>query len=226
MAAVSLPEVSPAPAKSTKKPIDVASAISSAVPPVAAARSGPGGFAVKRSISIAYPIDLVWQEFSDPSAIAACLPGAEITERDGDRLLGRVQIKMGPIKTQFLGEAIYALDDLTKSGSLVGGGRDSLSNSRASGELQFRMSPAQENLTALEIDLKFSLQGMLAQFSRPTIVNDFTSFIIEQFLENLSHRLRSPGAATKIPAASLSFISLVRWQAVHFWRRLVGRSPR
>lgn len=221
-----VPAVSPAMVKSAKKPADAVAAGSSAVPPVAAARSGPGGFAVKRSISIAYPIDLVWQEFSDPSAIAACLPGAEITERDGDRLLGRVQIKMGPIKAQFLGEAIYALDDLTKSGSLVGGGRDSLSNSRASGELQFRMSPAQENSTALEIDLTFSLQGMLAQFSRPAIVNDFTSFIIEQFLENLSKRLQSPGDRAQVPAASLSFISLVRWQAARLWRNLSRKLPR
>jgi carbon-monoxide dehydrogenase small subunit len=227
--AVVLPNVSadlPAIAKSTQKPAEAVSAASPAMPAAGGARRGAGGFSVKRSIAIAFPVELVWQEFSDPSAIAACLPGAELTERDGDRLLGGVHIKMGPIKAQFLGEAIYTLDERTRSGSLIGGGRDSLSNSRASGELHFRMSPVQRDATALDIDLTFSLQGMLAQFSRPAIVNDFTSFIIERFLENLSFRLKSPGAATKVPATSLTFLSLARWQSVRLWRRLMHKSRR
>jgi aerobic carbon-monoxide dehydrogenase small subunit len=227
--AVILPNVvadPPAKMKSTKNPAVSSGATPGAETPAVGARSAPGGFSVKRIIAITYPIELVWQEFSDPFAIAACLPGAELTERDGDRLLGRVQIKMGPIKAQFHGEAIYALEDRTKSGSMVGGGRDSLSNSRASGELQFRMSSAQQNSTALEINLTFSLQGMLAQFSRPAIVNDFTSFIIEQFLENLSHRLQDPSNIAKVPVVALSFSSLVRWRAAKFWKRLTRKSSR
>ncbi len=115
-------------------------------------------------------------------------------------------------------------DDRNHSGSLVGGGRDSLSNSRASGELRFSMSPGQQASTALDIELTFSLQGMLAQFSRPAIVNDFTSFIIEQFTENLSRRL-SPGDNKEATADGLSVSRLLRWQAVRFWRRLLGKSP-
>jgi carbon-monoxide dehydrogenase small subunit len=223
-AAVILPNVSavsPAIMKSTKKPADVFAA----VPPAVAIRSRPGGFSVKRSITIAYPIELVWREFSDPFAIAACLPGAELTERDGDRLLGQVQIKMGPIRAQFIGEAIFTLDDRNRSGSLVGGGRDSLSNSRASGELQLSMSSGQQDSTVLELELTFSLQGMLAQFSRPAIVNDFVSFVMEQFFENLSRHMQSPGGNKKATADGLSLSRLLRWQAVRVWRRLLGRSP-
>jgi aerobic carbon-monoxide dehydrogenase small subunit len=133
---------------------------------------------------------------------------------------------MGPIKAQFLGEATYTLDDSKKSGSVVGGGRDSLSNSRASGELQFRMSSGQLNSTLLEIDLAFALQGMLAQFSRPALVNDFASFIIEQFSENLSHRLQNPGGISEASASSFNFGRLLRWQAVQLWRRLLRKPPR
>jgi aerobic carbon-monoxide dehydrogenase small subunit len=216
------PEAVPIVVKSVGQPAVAAVA----TPVVAGAKSGPGGFSVKRNIEIGYPIELVWKEFSDPFAIAACLPGAELTKRDGDRLSGRIRIKMGPIKAQFLGEATYTLDDARRSGSVVGGGRDSLSNSRASGELQFRMSSGQLNSTLLEIDLTFALQGMLAQFSRPAIVNDFTSFVIEQFLENLSRRLQSPGDISEAPANGFSFSRLLRWQVVQLWRRLLRKSPR
>jgi carbon-monoxide dehydrogenase small subunit len=210
--------------QSNRKPAEAENVAPPAVPAAGVARSGTGGFSVKRSMAIAFPVELVWREFSDPSEIAACLPGAELKQRDGDRLLGGVHIKMGPIKAQFIGEANYALEERTRSGSLIGGGRDTLSNSRASGELHFRMSPGPQDTTALDIELTFTLQGMLAQFSRPAIVNDFTSFIMERFLENLSYRLKNPGEATKAAATSLSFMSMLRWRAVQLWRRLVRKS--
>jgi aerobic carbon-monoxide dehydrogenase small subunit len=75
----------------------------------------------------------------------------------------------------------------------------------------------------LDIELTFTLQGVLAQFSRPAIVNDFTSFIMEWFLENLSYRLKNPGEAIEVAAASLTVMSMVRWQAVQLWRRLVRK---
>jgi hypothetical protein len=39
----------------------------------------------------------------------------------------------------------------------------------------------------------FTLQSRSAQFSCPTIVNDFASFIVEEFCEKLSRRLQSSG---------------------------------
>jgi aerobic carbon-monoxide dehydrogenase small subunit len=206
------------------RPVKSSVAAAIAVPAGAVAKSAAGGFSVNRTIEIAYPVKQVWKEFEDPYAIAACLPGAELTETDGDRLHGRVGIKMGPIKAHFVGEASYTRHELNKTGSVIGGGRDSLSNSRASGELQFKMSPGKQESTVLDIQLTFTLQGMLAQFSRPAIVNDFANFIIEQFSENLARRLQSPGNDSKISADGLSLSSLLRWQAARLWRRLLRKS--
>jgi aerobic carbon-monoxide dehydrogenase small subunit len=55
----SIAAISTAVAKPTKRPADGAGAASSAMPLPAAARSGPGGFSVKRNIKIEYPIELV-----------------------------------------------------------------------------------------------------------------------------------------------------------------------
>jgi hypothetical protein len=51
--------------------------------------------------------------------------------------------------------------------------------------------PDGKNSTVLDINLTFTLQGMLAQFSRPAGGKDFASFIIEEFGEKLSRRLQS-----------------------------------
>jgi carbon-monoxide dehydrogenase small subunit len=56
----------------------------------------------------------------------------------------------------------------------------------------------------LDINLTFTLHGMLAQFSRPAIVNDFASSIIEQFCEKLSRRLQNSGKNAAVGGLRLS----------------------
>ena len=129
----------------------------------------------------------------------------------------------GSVRAQFIGEASCTRDQLNKTGAVIGGGRDSLSNSRASGELQFRMSSGQQHSTVLDINLTSTLQGILAQFSRPAIVNDFASFIIEEFCEKLSRRLQNSGKNGAADGLRLS--RLPRRQAIRLWRRLLRKSP-
>ena len=52
---------------------------------------------------------------------------------------------MGPIKAQFAGEATYFING-DDSGSVSGEGKDSLSNSRANGELVFLCRPHRNRL--------------------------------------------------------------------------------
>jgi carbon-monoxide dehydrogenase small subunit len=112
----------------------------------------------------------------------------------------------------------YFQSSPTRADAAAGAGIH-FSNSRAPGELQFRMSSGRQNSTVLDINLAFTLHGTLAQFSRPAVVNDFASFIIEEFCEKLSRRLQSSGkngAADGRPR---------RWQAIRLWRRLLRKSP-
>ena len=61
---------------------------------------------IKNDFEVAQPIDKVWRFFDDIPQVAACLPGAELTEDLGDdKYQGKVAIRMGPVKLQFAGNA-------------------------------------------------------------------------------------------------------------------------
>jgi carbon-monoxide dehydrogenase small subunit len=159
----------------------------------------------------------VWSFFEDSDAVAACLPGAALTKRSGEHLEWRIQIKFGPIRAAFVGAATYSRDEATRTGMLVGGGKDSLSNSQANGTLRFVLTPVADDETRVHVTFSFSLQGLLAQFSRPALVRDFTGFMIEQFAANVSSRLRGE---TSAPAAAsrMSGLAFVRWWLRRLWR--------
>ena len=61
---------------------------------------------IKNAFDVGQPVDKVWQFFDDIPQVAACLPGAELTEDLGDdKYAGRVAVRMGPVKLQFAGTA-------------------------------------------------------------------------------------------------------------------------
>ena len=61
---------------------------------------------IKNNFEVAQPVDKVWQFFDNIPQVAACLPGTELTDDLGDnKYLGKVAIRMGPVKLQFAGTA-------------------------------------------------------------------------------------------------------------------------
>jgi aerobic carbon-monoxide dehydrogenase small subunit len=90
---------------------------------------------------------------------------------------------------------------------ILGAGRDRLGASRASGELEYRLSAEQGGAaTRLDITVRALLLGPLAQFGRSAIVTDLAARLSEVFARNLERRLAGLPDATQqgaIPAASL-----------------------
>src|SRR5204863_809623 len=75
-----------------------------------------GQVLITNDFEVAQPVDKVWRFFDDIPQVAACLPGAELTEDLGDdRYKGRVAVRMGPVKMMFAGTAqITERDDAAK----------------------------------------------------------------------------------------------------------------
>src|SRR4029453_11060839 len=67
----------------------------------------PGGLMlIKNGFEVAQPVDKVWRFFDNIPQVAACLPGAELTDDLGDnKYRGLVAIRMGRVKLQFAGTA-------------------------------------------------------------------------------------------------------------------------
>lgn len=177
-----------------------------------------GGITVSQSFVAPFPQETVWDFFGDPAAVASCLPGAELIAQEGEAIKGRIQVKVGPIKAQFVADATYTRDEAARTGLIAGSGKDSISNSRINGEMAFALKPAQADATEVSIVLTFTLQGLLAQFSRPALVKDFTGFMMSQFSANMARRL----AGEHIPPATQQQLDMIRmvWMWLKsLWRR-------
>jgi carbon-monoxide dehydrogenase small subunit len=162
---------------------------------------------IHQSLVIARPQAEVWTFLGDIERVVPCMPGATLSGVRGDRLQGQLAIKLGPIVAAFDGEARVVRDDAMQRGMILGAGRDRLGASRASGELEYRLSAEQGGAaTRLDITVRALLLGPLAQFGRSAIVTDLAARLSEVFARNLERRLAGLPDATQqgaIPAASL-----------------------
>jgi carbon-monoxide dehydrogenase small subunit len=146
-------------------------------------------------------------------AVAACLPGAEITEASDKVVKGKITVKFGPMRAAFAGTAALERDEAAKRGLIRGAGQDALSASRARGDIAYQVSDAGGGATRIAISIDYSLQGPLALFSRGGLVKEFVGRMVAEFGANLDRRLAGGGAA---PAAQLDAGNV-------FWKWLWAR---
>ncbi|MET0632826.1 MAG: 2Fe-2S iron-sulfur cluster-binding protein [Xanthobacteraceae bacterium] len=157
----------------------------------------------EESFVIVGPPATVWQVFADVPTIAACLPGAELTEHDAQTAKGKMAVKLGPIRAAFGGSAVIERDDRTLRGVIRGAGSDRGTGSRTKGEVVYRLAPEGEgDRTRISLVVEYSLQGALAQFSRSSLAQDLGRRLVADFAANLNARLGG-GAATGKPSAPL-----------------------
>ncbi|MEP9379478.1 2Fe-2S iron-sulfur cluster-binding protein [Aquabacter sp. CN5-332] len=164
----------------------------------------------EQSLTVAFPPEEVFALLGDVEAVAACLPGAALTAPPTpDRVEGEMRVKIGPIAAAFRGTARIARDRSTHSGRITGGGIDARGRSSARGAVSYRVLPGDAPGTSLvEVEVGYTLSGVLAQFGRPGLVKDLASRLTADFAGNLEAKL-SGGDAAMAPAQELSAASLL-----------------
>ena len=158
----------------------------------------------------------VWAVLSDLPRVAACLPGAELTQNDGRTMKGRLTVKLGPITAAFVGSAVVERDDAALAGTITGAGSDAGSSSRTMGEVSYRLEPGDAvNATRVSVLADYRLQGPLAQFSRSAVVHELGRRIISEFAANLNRSLTGDvqNRPTRLDAGHLLWSAMRAWIA-------------
>ncbi len=198
--AAAAPAAGAAPAQASASSRDNASeAMSDAIDPVAL----QGGTAIDASFELPYAAEQVWAFMGDLPAVAACLPGASIDAQDGDKLKGRIAIKFGPMSAAFVGAARLERDEARRRAVLRGAGQDSLSRSRAQGDIAYALEALGPQRTRVAVDMRYSLQGPLAQFSRSGLVKDFVRRLVADFGRQVEARMGGAAAPASTPVQPL-----------------------
>jgi uncharacterized protein len=128
------------------------------------------------------------------------MPGAELTEVDGDTYHGTVKVKVGPITVQYRGTAsIVEKDEAAHRVVLKAAGRDARGQGNASATVTALMTPNGDS-TMVSIGTDLSIAGKVAQFGRG-VMSDVSAKLLEQFVNNIEADLLVPeGGAAAAPA--------------------------
>jgi carbon monoxide dehydrogenase subunit G len=148
------------------------------------------------------PVNDAWLILTDLERIAPCLPGAQLTEVEGDIYRGQVKIKVGPIVAQFKGQASFVTrDDLAHTASLKGEGRDTTGKGAASAIITAQLTSVTPTSTKCTVVTNLTISGKVAQFGRGALA-DVSDKLLAQFSENLNQLITSAPATTSAPAAA------------------------
>mgnify|MGYP000881970149 CR=1 FL=1 len=148
------------------------------------------------------PVNDAWIILTDLERIAPCLPGAQLTEVEGDTYRGQVKVKVGPIVAQFKGQASFvSRDDAAHTASLKGEGRDTTGKGTASAIITAQLTSVTPTSTKCTVVTDLTISGKVAQFGRGALA-DVSDKLLKQFSENLNQLIASAPAATTATAAT------------------------
>jgi carbon monoxide dehydrogenase subunit G len=144
---------------------------------------------IKSDFEVAQAVDRVWTFFDDIPQVAACLPGAELTDNLGDdKYAGKVAIRMGPVKMEFAGSAeIQERDDAARRIVVQAAGADEKGRGQAAmGVTASLVSVA--GGTKVDVAMDLQLSGAAAQYGRGMIA-DVTAVLMRDFATNMQNRI-------------------------------------
>jgi uncharacterized protein len=181
---------------------------------------------LSNDFEVGQPVDKVWAFFGDVPQVAACLPGAQLTEDLGDETYGGgVGIRMGPVKLEFDGRArIVERDDAAKRMVIDASGADRKGRGQAAMTVTAVLTPAGRG-THVHLEQDLQLSGAAAQYGRG-MISDVTSVLMGQFAANAQQRIdalergEAVDAVAAKPASGLSIgLQAARMALMRVFRR-------
>lgn len=172
----------------------------------------------------------VFEFFDDVTAVAQCLPGAELTADNGDGTYeGIVSVKLGPMTAAFEGKATVTSDAATLTGHIDGKGADKRGGSRGQVKVDYSVVD-RDGGSNVTVTAEVTLAGAVAQFGRTGLINQMSQRLITDFVSCLEAKLgaESEAAAEAISAAEVRglslFFSTVGASIGAFFKKLFSRT--
>lgn len=174
---------------------------------------------ITEEFTVARPIGEVWNLFLDVPDVARCLPGAEVTDDDGEGTYsGTLMVKLGPISSSFEGKATVVADEASHHMEIKGRGVDRTGGSQGQVKVLVALVGTDAGHTDVTLDSQVTLAGPIAQFGRTGLVKEVSRRLIDEFADCLHAKLdagstdeASAVEAGDVKALSLLFSSLWSW---------------
>ncbi|MET9879091.1 SRPBCC family protein [Actinacidiphila glaucinigra] len=137
---------------------------------------------------VSLPPDQAWALLTDVERIAPCMPGAQLTGRDGDTYNGLVKVKVGPVTVQYKGTAVFEEQDAgSRTAVLRARGKDARGQGNADARITARLVP-EGDATMVTVETRLTITGKIAQFGKG-MIEEVSRKLLGQFVEALERQL-------------------------------------
>jgi uncharacterized protein len=156
---------------------------------------------IEKTFQVSEPIEKVWSFLSDPTKVASCVPGAQITEKiDEKNYKGAISVKVGPSVTDYKGEVqILRLDPQNHEIEIQGKGQDVRGRGSASMTMTGKLATLAGGATQVTSTSEVNVVGILAQMGS-RVITEVSNIMFEKFSQNFQALLQQaadqPAVAT------------------------------
>jgi uncharacterized protein len=192
---------------------------------------------IENSFDVDAAPDRVFDFLQDAHNVAACFPGAELTEDMGDdSYRGRVKVKLGPVTAAFAGVAkVTERNAEERRAVLVAEGKEARGSGTAKATATMRVESVDGGARVL-LETDLTISGRLAQFGRG-IMADVSTRMVGELAERARERIEQQDEHEEAPEASedtgeppaetpneaIKASSILRAMVVGVFRRLLAR---
>lgn len=141
---------------------------------------------LEKSLALPVSASAGWKLVENIETMAACMPGAKITERvDATHYKGTITVKLGPATVSFKGELeVVAQDASARTIHIIGKGSDTGSGSGASLDLQASVKDTGGDTCELSGISVVNVTGKVAAFGS-RLMNAATDQLLKIFFANV-----------------------------------------
>ena len=158
--------------------------------------------ALEKAFPLPGPPGPAWEFLQNIESVAACMPGAKITERlDAGRFKGTMTVRIGPATMSFRGDVeVRDVDQAARSLTLNAKGTDSTGTSGATMDLKARIEANADGTSQLVGASEVSMSGKAAAFGG-RMMNSVADQIMQQFAANFAAQVTALAARQAAPEA-------------------------
>jgi len=150
---------------------------------------------LEHEFTVPVPPPDAWRVLLDLQRIVPCMPGATIERVEGDDIVGRIKVKLGPIMVSYYGTARFVeKDEAGRRFVLEGNGRETRGAGTASATITGQLHDDGSS-TRVTVTTDLDITGKPAQFGRGVLA-DVAANLLDRFASCLADRITAPAAAT------------------------------
>jgi carbon monoxide dehydrogenase subunit G len=151
---------------------------------------------LEHQFTVPVPVAQAWEVLLDVERIAPCMPGATVESFDGETIVGRVKVKVGPIQVTYAGTARFSeKDESARRAVIEANAKEARGSGTANATITAQLQDDGGSSTDVTVTTDLAITGKPAQFGRGVMV-EVGNKLLGRFADCLAGELGSSDTGT------------------------------